>query len=74
MSDNYNIIKNDENAIYDEKIHENIYFKKEVNYSEIYKKQLIEMEKMGFYDKNRNIRMLILANGNLNDAVSFLFD
>ena len=59
--------------IYDEKIIKNIYFKK-VNYSEIYKKQLIEMEKMGFYDKNRNIRMLILANGNLNDAVSFLFD
>ena len=74
MSENNNIIKNDFNENDDFKIISNPYFKKEINYQEVFRTQLREMEKLGLYDIKKNISVLILANGDLNNAVSLLFE
>ena len=74
MSENNNIIKNDLNENDDFKIIRNPYFKKEINYQEVFRTQLREMEKLGLYDIKKNISVLILANGDLNNAVSLLFE
>ena len=72
-----NIIKNDLDYLsFNEQILDNIYAPKNVkiNYLEIYKNQLNEMESLGFYDKNKNLQALILSKGDLNNAVSLLIE
>jgi hypothetical protein len=46
----------------------------QINYEELYKTQLKKMEELGFRDREHNIKCLQKANGNLNNAVSLLFD
>jgi len=44
-----------------------------IDYSVLYRNQLNEMKKMGFYDSDANLRCLQRANGNVNMAVNILF-
>jgi hypothetical protein len=46
----------------------------QINYEELYKTQLKEMENLGFRDREHNLLCLRRAMGNLNNAVSLLFD
>lgn len=47
---------------------------RQINYEELYKTQLKEMENLGFRDREHNLLCLRRAKGNLNNAVSLLFD
>ena len=47
---------------------------RQINYEELYKTQLKEMENLGFRDREHNLLCLRRARGNLNNAVSLLFD
>tara|TARA_Y100001970_G_C13702654_1_gene587947 strand:+ start:59 stop:346 length:288 start_codon:yes stop_codon:yes gene_type:complete len=46
----------------------------QINYEELYKTQLEKMEELGFRDREHNIICLRRAKGNLNNALSLLFD
>ena len=73
MSNNFeDIIEN--TSDYEESIIDNPYYQKKIDYKNLYKKQLLEMEQLGLYDIDLNIKFLIRSNGNLSYAVSLIFE
>ena len=64
--------------INDDTINESIpinpYYKKEINYREVYAEQLEFFKEAGFYDVDINVSALKRANGNLDLAMNLLIE
>lgn len=64
--------------INDDTINESIpinpYYKKEINYREVYAEQLEFFKEAGFYDVEINVNALKRANGNLDLAMNLLIE
>lgn len=45
-----------------------------IDFAEVYKDQLVQLEEMGFPNKKLNLEALKKSNGNINLAVNFLFE
>lgn len=64
--------------INDDTINESIpinpYYKKEINYREVYAEQLEFFKEAGFYDVEINVSALKRANGNLDLAMNLLIE
>ena len=52
----------------------NSYYKKEINYREVYAEQLEFFKEAGFYDVEINVSALKRANGNLDLAMNLLIE
>ena len=52
----------------------NPFYKKEINYREVYAEQLEFFKEAGFYDVDINVSVLKRANGNLDLAMNLLIE